>query len=277
MNKSKKIFSGMWHNALLILLAVMMLLPFTWIFSTSLRLPKDSFKFPPNFLPTSFHFENYTTVFQTFPFLNFIFNSLFVGIVAGIFNIIVTTMAAFAFARIRFKGRGPLFVIFLAGLMIPMQATIIPTFIIMSKVKLVGTLWALIIPAMITPLSIFLVRQFMMTIPKSYEEAAYMDGANRFLIYLKIILPMSKSVIIMTSLINFLFNWNNFMGPLIYLSDWEKMTIPIGLRMLQGYQGTGSISVIFAGVFMSIVPALLLYLFGQKYLVKGAAISGLKS
>jgi len=273
MNKSKKMI----NIAFLVILCALMVLPFFWIFSTSLRLPKESFKLPPSFFPTSFNIENYVEVFHSFPFLKFILNSLFVCVTAGILNIFVTTMSAFAFSRLKFKGRGIIFGIFLIGLMVPMQAVMIPQFLIMSKIKLVGTLWSLILPAMITPLSIFLVRQHMLTIPRSYDEAAYMEGASKFTVYFRVILPMSKSVILLTTLTNFLMNWNNFLGPLIYLSDWDKMTLPIGLRMLQGYQGTGSIAVIFAGVFVSIIPPLLIYLFGQKYLVKGVALSGLKS
>lgn len=232
---------------------------------------------PPSFFPTSFRWENYAEVFHSFPFLQFILNSLFVSVIVVICNIFVTTMAAFAFSRLNFKFREGLFLLFLAGMMIPSQATIIPQFIIMSKLHLVGELWSLILPAVTTPLSIFLVRQYMMTIPKSYEEAAYIDGAGRFKIYSKIILPMSVSVIVMTSLLNFLSSWNNYMGPLIYLSDWEKMTLPIGLKMLQNARGAGSASEVLAGVTISIIPPLILYLFGQKQLVQSASLSGLKS
>ncbi len=273
MSRNKKII----NIVVMTLICLLMILPFMWIFSTSLRLPKESFKMPPSFLPTSFNIENYSEVFKKFPFFKFILNSLFVCITAGVINIFVTTTSAFAFSRLKFRGQSKFFGLFMIGLMVPMQAVIIPQFLLLSKVHLVGSLWALIIPATITPLSIFLVRQHMLTIPKSYDESAFMDGASKFVIYSRIILPMSKSVILMTTLVNFLVNWNNFLGPLIYLSDWDKMTLPMGLKLLSGYQGTGSIAVIFAGVFVSIVPPFLIYLFGQKYLVKGVALSGLKS
>lgn len=277
MNKFKNYFSkGLLHTFLLAI-SVTMLLPFCWIFSTSLRLPRESFKFPPNFFPTSFHYQNYIEVFQKFPFLNFINNSLIVAFAVVFLSIIVTTMAGYAFARIPFRWRDQLFLIFIAGLMIPSQATIIPTYIIMSKIRLVGTLWALILPAIVSPMSIFFVRQYMKTIPASYEEAAHMDGASRFRIYAMIFLPMSKSVIIMTSLLCFLTSWNSFMAPLIYLSKWETMTLPIGLKVLSGYMGTGSISVTLAGVTMSLVVPTILYITGQKYILQGVALSGLKS
>lgn len=261
----------------LTVLCVFILLPFTWVFSTSLRLPKESFKMPPSFFPTDFYIQNYFAVFESFPFARFVLNSLIVCVVAGVLNIIVTSMAAYALSRLQFAGRDFIFKTFLIGIMVPIQAIIIPQYLVISTLKLSGTLWALILPAVITPLTIFLVRQHMLTIPKSYDEAAYMDGASHFVVFSRVILPMSKPVIVVTTLINFFANWNNFLGPLIYLSDWDKMTLPIGLRLLSGYQGTGSTGVIFAGLFLSIIPPLLLYLFGQKYLMQGITMTGLKA
>lgn len=276
-SKIKSNIKGCVLHLFLIGLCVLMLLPFCWVISTSLRLPGESFKLPPSFFPTDFYYQNYLDVFQKFPFARFMLNSILVAVTVVILNMIVTTMAGYAFARIPFKGRNGVFLIFLAGMMIPSQATMIPVYIVMSKIGLVGSLWAIILPATINPLSIFFVRQYMMTIPGSYEEAAYIDGAGRVQIYLRIILPMSKSVIVMTTMLNFLASWNNFMGPLIYLSDWNQMTLPIGLRVLQGYMGTGSIGVILAGVAISIIIPTILYLFGQKYFLQGMTLSGLKS
>lgn len=277
MDRFKKNLKGGLLHLFLVGLSIVMLLPFCWIISTSLRTPRESFRLPPDFLPTDFHYENYIEVFTKFPFAQFMLNSIFVAAMVVVMNIVVTTMAGYAFARINFKGRNVLFLVFLAGMMIPSQATMIPVYIIMSKIHLVGSLWALIWPALINPMSIFFVRQYMMTIPGSYEEAAYIDGANRFTIYAKIIFPMSKSVIIMTTLLCFLGSWNNFMGPLIYLSEWEQMTLPVGLKVLSGFMGTGSISVILAGVAVSLVIPTLLYAVGQKYILQGTALSGLKS
>ena len=257
MDKVKKRVRGGSLHIFLILLCILMLLPFCWVISTSLRLPGESFKLPPSFFPTDFCYENYLDVFKKFPFAKFLLNSVIVAVSSVGLNTLVTTMAGYSFARIDFK--------------------MIPVYIVMSKLGLVGSLWALILPAMINPLSIFFVRQFMMTIPDSYEEAAYIDGAGRVQIYARVILPMSKSVIVMTCLLNFLSSWNNFMGPLIYLSDWAKMTLPIGLRVLQGYMGTGSVSVVLAGVAISIIIPTVLYLCGQKYFLQGMTLSGLKS
>ena len=178
MDKVKKYLPQLVLQLFLAVLCIIMLLPFLWIFSTSFRLPAESFSLPPQFLPTDFHYQNYLEVFEQFPFARFIMNSVIAAIASVVLNTIVTTMAAYAFARIPFKGRNRMFLLFLAGAMIPGQATMIPVFIVMSKIKLVGTLWALILPAMISPISIFFVRQYMATIPNSYEEAAYIDGAG---------------------------------------------------------------------------------------------------
>lgn len=260
----------------LLLLCVLMLAPFAWIFSTSLRLPKDSFKLPPSFLPTSFHFENYVEVFRVFPFGKFMFNSLKIAIVVVIANLFISTMAGYAFSRIPFKGKDVVFMIILSGMMIPSQAKLVPTYLVMSKIGLVGTHMSLILPAIISPMNIFFVRQYMMTIPDSYEEAAYIDGAGRFQIYLKIFVPMSKSVIVMTCLLSFLASWNDFINPLIFLSKYDRMTLPLGLKTLAGAMGTGSISVILAGVTLSLVIPTILYLLGQKQIMQSMVMSGVK-
>ncbi|MDL2228763.1 carbohydrate ABC transporter permease [Treponema sp. OttesenSCG-928-L16] len=253
------------------------LLPFFWTFSTSLRLPAESFDMPPSFFPTRFYYQNYIAVFTAFPFFRFIINSLFVSCSVLVLSLLTTTMAAFSFARINFRGKNIIFIFFMSGLMISFYATMTSVFIIMSKLKLVGTHWPLIIPAAISPLQIFLVRQFMMTIPKSYEEAAEIEGCGRFTIYTRIIVPMSKPVMMIAGLQVFIASWNNFIGPLIYLSKWDMMTLPIGMKLLSGYMGTGSMSVILAGIFVSLLMPIILFAFGQRYLVEGIALSGVKS
>jgi multiple sugar transport system permease protein len=264
-------------NVFLFALSVVMLAPFLWILATSLRLPNDSFKLPPSFIPTTFHWQNYRDVFTTFPFFDCIMNSVKVAVFSVGFNLIVSTMAGFAFARIPFKGRSFVFLAFLAGMMVPAQATLIPTYIVMSKIGLVGTHWSLILPAIISPLNIFFIRQYMMTIPNSYEEAATIDGAGRFRIYAQVFVPMSTSVVIMTSLLTFLATWNSFLQPLVYLSKWEMMTLPLGLKTLNGMRNTGSVSVVLAGVTISLVVPTLLYAFGHNYILQGSVMSGLKS
>lgn len=232
---------------------------------------------PPAFFPTSFHIDNYAAVFTSFPFAQVIFNSLKIAVIVVIANTFISTMAGYTFARINFKGKNLLFLIILSGMMIPVQAKLIPTYIVMSKMGLVGTHMSLILPAIISPLNIFFVRQYMKTIPASYEDAAYMDGAGRFCIYFKIFLPMSKSVIVMTALLTFLASWNDFINPLIFLSKYDRMTLPLGLKILSGAMGTGSVSVVLAGVTLSLIVPTILYLVGQKHIMQSVVMSGLKT
>lgn len=276
MSKMKRKVPQILLTIFLFALCIIMLSPFAWVISTSLRLPKESFKLPPSFFPTSFNYENYIAVFTTFPFARCIFNSVKIAVIVVVSNIIISTMAGYAFARIPFKGRNVVFMIILAGMMIPAQAKLVPTYIVMAKLGFVGTHASLILPAMISPLNIFFVRQYMMTIPSSYEEAAFIDGASRISIWWKIFVPMSKSVIIMVSLLSFLASWNDFINPLIFLSKEEVMTLPLGLKALSGAMNTGSTSVVLAGVVVSLIVPTLLYVFGQKYILQSAVMSGLK-
>jgi len=253
------------------------MLPFMWTVSTSLRPVAYAFNMPPDFFPTAFMYENYLRVFDTFPFFRFLLNSLITALGVVILSLTVTTLAAYAFARIDFKFKNTIFMIFMAGLMVPGFTTLISTYLIMAQVGLVNTLWALILPAAISPLHIFLMRQFMMTIPKSYDESAEIDGASRLSIFFFVVLPMTKPVLMLATIQAFVASWNNFIGPLVYLHDFDRMTIPIGLRVLQGFMGTGNLSVILAGVTVSLVAPVLLYVFGQRYLIEGIALTGVKS
>lgn len=254
------------------------LLPFMWIFATSLRLPRQSFTLPPRLVPRApFVWSNYAEVFRTFPFFLFVFNSAFIAFTAVTGQLITSTMAAYAFARLKFRGRDALFVLVLAGLMVPAQVTIIPLFIFMSRLRLVDTRAALLLPALVFPLGVFLIRQFMMSIPKDYDEAAFIDGAGRFTVYSRILVPMVKSPIIVAAMIHLLAVWNDFFRPLIFINSFNKMTLPLGIYALNGFMGSGSLSVILAGVILSIIPPLLFYTFGQRYLMIGLRTSGIKA
>ncbi len=261
----------------LLVFALFMVLPFFWVLATSLRLPKDSFNLPPSFLPTAWHFQNYAYVFSAVPFAKFIFNSLKVTVAITLFQLLFSAMAAFAFSRFRFKGSAAIFIYLLSGLMIPYQSIIIAQFLMVSKIGLVDTHWAVILPYLASPFSIFLMRQFMQTIPKSYDEAALIDGAGRFRIFWSIILPMSVPSLMVCGFMTFISQWNNFFSGLIYLNTQEKFTLPMGMQLLKGYQSIGSLSTIMAGVMLSLVVPAVVYAFGQKYLIQGTVLSGVKS
>lgn len=261
---------------LLLIFCFFMYFPIGWMVSTSLREPLDAFKLPPRFFPTTISWENYRQACEKVDFLMFIKNSLIVSVSATCLQLIASSMAAFSFARIEFKGRQVVFILFLAATMIPGQVLSIPTFIVMSKLHLINSHLALIIPAIFSAMSIFLLRQSMLAIPKSYDEAAYIDGATKVQCYMKIIVPMTKPTMMVMAMQTFVGTWNNFYSALIYINDVDKMTLPLGLVQLNGVMGTGSKAMIIAGVVISLIPSLLMYCFGQRYLIKGISIGGLK-
>lgn len=277
MNGLKRVISKIALEGVMFIIVAMVALPFCWVIATSLRLPKDSFTLPPAFFPTSFHLDNYVKVFSLVPYFNFVLNSVFVSVVATLLQVMITTMAAYAFSRIEFKGRNFWFILILSGLMIPYYSTVIPLFLIIKDLGLIDSRWALILPCILNPFGIFLVRQFMLVIPKSYDEAAYMDGASRFRIYWEIIMPMAAPSIMITAVMWFIKTWNEFFYPLIFITTWEKMTLPLGLTVLSGYGNTmHPVTVVLAGVTLSVIPPFLFYLFGQKYLIRGTSLAGIK-
>ena len=261
---------------LLILFASYILIPILWMISSTLRAPMDSFKLPPAILPATFDLENYRVVFEKVAFGKFVFNSFKITVLSTVLQVVSSSMAAYAFARLRFKGRSVLFFIFLSSLMIPVHVMGIPRFILMSKAHLVDNHLALILPASFGAIGIFLIRQFMLTIPKSYDEAAYIDGAGKLFCYLRIILPMTKPALIVIALQTMVGTWNDFYGPLIYINSEAKMTLPLGLTVLRGVFMSGNQGVVLAGVVLSLIPPLVFYLFCQRYLLEGITLGGLK-
>lgn len=258
-------------------MSVYILVPLLWMLSTSLRSPTRSFSLPPAIFPTEFDPSNYRLVFQRVPFLLFIVNSLKVTVLATALQVCCSCLAAFAFSRLRFPGRGVIFIVFLSALMIPAQVTNIPRFLVMSRMGLIDTHAALILPAIFSPIGIFLIRQYMLTIPKSYDEAAYMDGASRVWCFARIIVPMAKPAMMVIAVQSYVSVWNDFYNPLIYLNSLNKMTLPLGLTALKGLLNTGNESATIAGVMLSLAMPLVLYVFGQRYLVEGVSMSGLKA
>ncbi len=263
-------------NLLLILFAILMLLPFVWMFSTSLRLPKDSFTLPPQWIPTTFDWDNYRQVFRLVPFWNFFFNSLFIATVTTAGQLLSCSLAAYAFARLRFPGKQVLFLVLMSSLMVPGYMTIVPVFAIIRKLNLADTAGALILPGLTSAFGIFLLRQFFMTIPLDLEDAARIDGASPPMIFRNVMLPLAAPAISVLAIFTFNGNWNDFFRPLIFLKTWSKFTLPLGLVTLRGVEGTGSISVVLAGVTLSVIPVVIVFLLAQQYLIEGITLTGLK-
>ena len=269
--------SGWLSLALLTVVAILTLMPFVWVISTSLRTPAESFTVPPEWIPVDMDFSNYARVFEEIPFWNQIGNSFIItlSVVAG--QLITASLAGYAFARLKFRGRNVLFWIVLATLMIPGQATIIPVFILISRVfGLNDTLWALIIPGISTAFGTFLLRQYFLQIPNDFEEAAMIDGANQWQIFQKIYLPLASPGLAILAVLTFNGKWNDYFTPLIFMNTKELFPITLGIVDLQGYMATGSISVVLAGIVLSTIPVIIIYIFGQRYLIEGLMMGGLK-
>jgi len=263
--------------AIALLGAILMVLPFLWMVSTSMRLASEAFALPPDFLPNRFSLENYLAVFESpIPFPLFFLNSLTITFFVTLGQLITCSLAAYGFARIKFPGKNSIFIIFLAGLMVPAQVTIIPLYIGMGLLGLVDTHLALILPALTSAFGIFLLRQFFLTLPGELEDSAKIDGASHWTIYRKIALPLAAPSLAALIVITYNSTWNSYFGPLIFLHSWEKMTLPLGLAALRGYMASGNLSVIMAGVTMAILPVFLVFLFAQRYFIEGLAKSVIK-
>jgi multiple sugar transport system permease protein len=262
--------------AMLLVGGVIMMLPFAWMFSTSWRLARDSFSLPPLWWPTKWHVENYREVLDNIPFVAFVLNSLQVTIAITLGQLVTCSMAAYAFARLRFRGRDVLFLVFLSQLMVPQQVTIIPVFILIRVFGLLDTHWALIIPALFSAFGTFLLRQFFLTIPNELEDAARVDGAGYVRTFLQIILPLAGPALATLTIFTFNFYWNEFFRPLLFISTWERMTLPLGLTIMKGFLGVGNVAAIMAGVSMGILPVLVVFLLAQRYLIEGVTLTGMK-
>ncbi|QFT87725.1 L-arabinose transport system permease protein AraQ [Bacillus sp. THAF10] len=260
---------------ILILGAAIMLVPFIWMISTSLKTSGATMVLPPQFIPEEFNLENYQRVADTFPVFKFLWNSLLVAVTSTIGQLLLCSMAAYAFARLEFKGRDVIFVIYLATLMVPSQVTMTPQFILMKYMGWLDTYQGLILPGMFNAFGTFLLRQFFLGIPKELEEAAFMDGANHFRIFAQIILPLSMPALATLMIFSFMQSWNNFLWPLIVVNSPDMMTLPLGLSLLQGRWETDW-NLMMAGVVISVIPVLAVYSFAQRYFIQGITLSGMK-
>jgi multiple sugar transport system permease protein len=206
----------------------------------------------------------------------FVLNSLTVAAAVTLGQLVTCSMAAYAFARLRFPGREALFLVFLSQLMVPQQVTIIPIFILVRVLGLLDTHWALIVPALFSAFGTFLLRQFFLTIPDELEDAARVDGAGYVRTYVQIILPLAGPALSTLTIFTFNFYWNEFFRPLLFISTWERMTLPLGLTVMKGYLGVGNVAAIMAGVSMGILPVLVVFLLAQRYLIEGVTLTGIK-
>ena len=249
--------------------AVLLVAPLLWALSTSLRTPATSFDQPPHWIPTHPVWSNYQAVFQKVPLGTFFLNSTLVTglIVAG--QLITSTMSGYAFAMVRFRGNKALFAVILATMMVPLQTTIIPVFLIIKYLGLTDTSMALVLPAVGSAFGTFLMRQYFLQMPRELGEAARVDGASHFQVFARIYAPMARAPMATLAVLTFSAYWNEFFRPLIFLQSTDKFTLPLGLVSLQGTLGTGSISIVLAGVVIALIPSVLIFIAAQRYFVEG--------
>lgn len=272
---------GRWFNAALgyaslVLMALFFLVPLYWMLSTALKGPQQTFAIPPAWVPNPLAFENFPRVFEEVPFARFLVNTALIVAVNIFGHVLSVTLVAYGFARLRFPGRSFLFLLMLSTLMIPYQVTLVPRFILFSKLGWVNTYLPLTVPAFTgSAFLIFLVRQYMMSIPFDLDEAAYIDGASRFDVFWRIILPLARPAIMLVVVFTFVGAWNDFLQPLIYLNDPEMFTVSLGLSFFQGARETNW-NLLMAASLMAVMPPLILFFFAQKQLIGGISVEGLK-
>ncbi len=254
--------------------SVIMLLPFAWMLSTSLKEPSEIFTFPPIWIPSHLAWENYVKTVSVMPFGRFYLNSLIVAASITVLQLLTSSLAAFAFARLRFPGRGALFLLYLATLMIPFHVMLIPNFILMRFLGWFDTYAALIFPPAFSAFSTFLLRQYYLSLPGELDEAARIDGASSLRIWWQVIIPLSGPVLAALTIFIFLGAWNDFLWPLVITNSLEMRTLPVGLTAFQG-QFKVEWHLLMAGAVIAMLPILVIYVLAQRKFIEGLAMTGL--
>lgn len=265
------------HLALHVILiggSVFTLLPFIWMLSTSLKEPSEIFTYPPIWIPSQIAWENYAKAVSIMPFGRFYSNSLVVAVSVTLLQLFTSSLAAFAFARLRFRGREVLFLLYLATLMIPFQVTMIPNFILVRFLGWFDSYKALVLPPAFSAFSTFLLRQYFRGIPMELDEAARIDGASSLRIWWQIIMPLSGPALAALAIFTFLGNWNSFLWPLVITNSLEMRTLPVGLSAFQS-QYNVQWHLLMAGAVIALIPVLVIYMFAQKWFVRGITLSGM--
>ena len=263
------------RTAFLLFMTFIILAPVLWFILSSFKDATDLGARPPKILPTRWAFENYTEAFQMYNYKRYFMNSVIVTSVATVLTLLINSMAAYAFAKYNFRGRDGLFVMTLAMIMIPLQVILIPIYLVVSSLGLVNTYWGMIIPAAATPTGVFIMRQYMLTIPDELIEAARIDGAGEFRIFARIVLPLCRPALAVVAIFSILWRWNDFIWPLLIAQKEELYTLPVALALLNG-QLVVPYNIVLAMSVMSIIPVLFMFVFMQRQIIQGIAQTGIK-
>lgn len=261
--------------AVLLALTVVALVPFVWMISSSLKTSIDVFSIPMKWVPDVFHFENYGLIWERVPLAAYFKNTAVVAVIVTFMQILTSSFAAYAFAKMNFRGRDLLFMCYIGTIAVPWQVYMVPQFIMMRSIGLYDTIWALVALQSFSAFGVFLMRQFYMGIPNDLSEAARIDGLSEYGIWARIILPLAKPAIATLCIFTFVNTWNDYMGPMIYLTTDIKKTIQVGLRrFIQAY--SADYNLIMAASLCSLLPVTVVFLFLQRYFIEGIATTGMK-
>lgn len=262
-------------NLLLLMVAVGMVVPFLWMISTSLKADEYILSIPPQLLPAEPTLASYQRLNELFPIARLFSNSMLAALLSTLGQLLTSSLAAYAFARIEFRARNAIFLLYLATLMIPFQVTITPLFILMRMLGWLNSYQGLILPGIFSAFGVFLLRQALLSIPRELEEAAIIDGASPWTLYSRIVLPLVRPSLATLAIFAFMGSWNSFLWPLFILRDDALMTLPVGLATLHGRWLT-QWNLVMAGAVITVLPMLIVYLFAQRYFEQGVVLSGLK-
>ncbi|MEX1171368.1 MAG: carbohydrate ABC transporter permease [Chloroflexota bacterium] len=261
--------------AVLLVGGFLMIFPFLWMLSTSFQGAGALLVPPPRLIPSPIETGNYAEIATAFPLWRFLLNSVGVAVVSTALQVATSAMAAYAFARLRFRGRDALFLLYIATLMVPLQVTIMPLFVEMKYLGLIDTYPGLVLPSIASAFGTFLLRQSFLSLPRELEEAAFMDGAGHLTVFRRIVVPLALPALATFGIFAFMASWNSFLWPLIIVNSPDLMTLPVGLSNLQGRYAT-SWNLLMAGATVAVLPILIVYAVGQRYVIRGVTLSGLK-
>lgn len=263
------------RTVLLTFISLIIIAPVVWFVLSSFKDVTELSARPPSILPKHWATENYVEAFKTYKYMHYFMNSVIVTSVATVLTLIINSMAAYAFSKYNFRGRDGFFVLTLAMIMIPLQVILIPIYLVVSSMGLVNTYWGMIIPAAATPTGVFIIRQYMLTIPDELIESARIDGAGEFKIYARIVLPLARPALAVVAIFSILWRWNDFIWPLLIAQDEKLYTLPVALALLNGRLFVPE-NIVLAMSVMSIVPVLFMFVFMQRQIIQGIAQTGMK-
>ncbi len=260
---------------ILIIISLFCVFPFFWMLVTSVKMKSELFQYPPSLWPSEWHWENYKTVWTSVPFGRFYINSIICAVCITVGQLTTCSLGAYAFARLNFRGRDKLFLLYLATLMIPFQVIMIPLYSIIVKLNWIDTYQGIIVPSLFSAYGTFLLRQFFMGVPKELEESVKIDGGGYLVCFFRIMLPLSKAALATLGIFVFLFSWNNFLWPLLVVNTIPMHTLPLGITLFQS-RSTTDWNLIMGASCIAMMPLLTVFLFAQQYFIEGITVGAVK-